>query len=291
MKRVIGSVALIFIFSSQITCILVTDGPYMIAHFENHKDAYIYWRMAREKMLMHDNMTLVHFDAHHDMDCMVGMYYEEWLSTYTLSPREVKGITNATFIDAAVNEGLVSDIWWVMPDYLYWGQHFDQVETFVNQGEPTRFYKYVRFCDCQKEGNHIACTLMDVHQVAPPLPTPDKYTKTHVRVHFVTLDMLPRFEEEVLLDIDTDYFINLLDISRYPDYFYQDGFVRPWTSVEKVMKVLTDTQIKSRVVTIAVSPAYTHEEYYYLSWVVAERIGEYLFRVYNSFKRRSFSVM
>jgi hypothetical protein len=262
----------------------------MVAHFDNHKDAYIFWRIAYEKNLIHDDMTLVHFDAHHDMDCVIGVYYEQWLSTYMLSPQEVQGTTNATFIDAAVNEGLVEDIWWVIPDYLYWGQHFDQIETFVNQGEPTQFYKYVRFCDCQTQG-HIVCTLMDIHQVSPPLPTPDKYNKTSARVHFVTLDMLPHFEEEVLLDIDTDYFINLLDIPRYPDYFYEGEELRPWTTVEKVITVLEDIGIKSRVVTIAVSPPYTHEDYHYLSWVVAERIGEYLFTIYSTSERRSFSLM
>lgn len=289
MKRVIGSLALILIFSSQITCILVTDGPYMIAHFDNHKDAYIYWRIAHERNLIHDNMILVHFDAHHDMDCVIGIYYEQWLSTYMLSPREVKGITNATFIDAAVNEGLVKEIWWVMPDYLYWGWHFDQLETFVRVGEPRQFYKYVRFCDCREEGGHIACTLMDIHHVSPPLPTPDTYTKTHARVHFITLDMLPSFEEEVLLDIDTDYFMNKLDIARYPAYFYDDGDLRPWISVEKFMDALMNTGIKSRVVTIAVSPSYTHERYHYLSWLLAEHLEMYLSEIYS--KREGFSLM
>lgn len=291
MKRVLALVALTILCISQINCTMVTDGQYMIAHFDNHRDAYIYWRIAYEKGLIHDNMILVHFDAHHDMDCLVGEYYEQWLSTYTLSPREVKGTTNATFIDAAVNEGLVSEIWWVMPDYMYWGQHFDQLDTFTCGGKPTIFHKYVRFCDCQKDNGHIVCTLMDVHQVAPPLPTLDTYTKTHARVHFVTSEMLPSFEEEVLLDIDTDYFINLLDIPLYPDYFYKDERVTPWISVEDVMNVLTDTGIRSRVVTIAVSPHYTHEEYHYLSWVMAERVADYLSKIYSLNGRQYFSVI
>jgi len=270
---------------------MITDSQYIIAHFNNHRDAYIYWRIAREKNLINDHMTLVHFDAHHDMDCMVGEYYEKWLSTFTLSPREVKGITNATFIDAAVNEGLISEIWWVMPDYMYWGQHFDRLETFVIQGEPTLFHKYVRFCDCQKEDGHIVCILMDVHEVAPPLPTLDKYTKTHARVHFVTLDMLPSFDEKVLLDVDTDYFINLLDIPLYPDYFHEDGNLRPWISVERVMDVLTDIKIRSRMVTIAVSPHYTHEEYHCLSWVITERIAEYLSEIYSLKRKENFSMI
>ena len=290
MKRGFISIALIFIITFQAHCILVTDGPYMIAHFDNHMDAYIYWRIAHDRGLIHDNMTLVHFDAHHDMDCVIGLYYEQWLATYMLSPEEVDGITNATFIDAAVNEGIVSDIWWVMPDYLYWGWHFDQLDTFVCNGEPAQFYKYVRFCDCQYENDHIACTLMDIHEVSPPLPTVDRYNKTHARVHFVTVDMLPHFEEEVLLDVDTDYFINLLDIPRYPDYFYEDGELRPWISVGEVMEVLRSINIRSRVVTIAVSPAYTHADFHYLSWVAAEYIEAYISQVYGSYRGESFSM-
>lgn len=285
MKRILSFIVLVFIFSSQVQCVLIRHDPYdpyMIAHFDNHGDAYIYWRQAYQKNIIHDNMTLVHVDAHHDMDCLVGVYYEQWLSTYHLPPEYVEGFTNATFIDAAVNEGLISEIWWVMPDYLYWELHFDKVETFVQQGEPRRFHKYVRFSDCVREGNHVVCTLMDVHQVAPPLPTVDLYNKTHARVHFVTLGMLPHFDEEVLLDIDTDYFINVLDIARYPDYFYENGELHPWISVDQFMKNIMILKIRSRVVTIAVSPPYTHEEYYYLSWMVAERVDEYLSTLYTT---------
>jgi hypothetical protein len=282
MKRAVGCIVLMLLFASQIHCILIAYNPYMVAHFDNHRDAYIYWRQAYQKCLINEKMTLVHFDAHHDMDCLIGDYYDAWLSTYHLPPEEVKGFTNATFIDAAVNEGLVSEIWWVMPDYMYWGEHFDQLETFEYRGEPRQFYKYVRFCDCEREQSHIVCTMMDVHEVAPPLPTLDTYTKTDARVHFVTLDMLPHFDKEVLLDIDTDYFINFLDIERYPDFFYKDEKLNPWTTVDTFMEGITRIQIRSRVVTIAISPAYTHKDYHYLSWVVAERVNEYLSKIYHS---------
>ena len=288
MKKPVGVIVLVFLFSSQVQCVLIRYDPYdsyMIAHFDNHRDSYIYWRQALQKKLMHTNMTVIHFDAHHDMDCMVGIYYEQWLSTYQLPPDSVEGFTNATFLDAAVNEGLVSEIWWVIPDYMYWGLQFDKVETFVEQGEPKRFYKYVRFCDCKKEENHVACTLMDIHKVAPPMPTANLYNKTRARVHFVTLGMLPRFDREVLLDIDTDYFINFLDIARYPDYFYENGELRPWISVDQFMDGIV-TKIKSRVVTIAVSPPYTHKDYHYLSWEVAERVDAYLSTIYGARRKR-----
>lgn len=292
MRKILAVVAFLMFLSSQTQGTMVTDGQYIVAHFENHKDAYIWWREAFKKDLIHDDMILVHVDAHHDMDCLVGMYYDQWLSTYILSPREVEGVTNATFIDAAVNEGLVGEIWWVMPDYLYWGQHCDQLDTFMSQGEPRLFYKYVRFCDCEREQGHIVCTLMDIHQVAPPLITLDKYEKTNVRVHFATLDMLPNFGEEVLLDIDIDYFINSSDISRYPEYFYEDEDLSPWISVETFMDTVRTRKIRSRVITIAVSPSYTHEEYYYLSWALTEYVQSYLSGIYSLCERRkSFSVL
>ena len=290
MKSLLVLMILVFILSSQIHCTMVSDGQYMIAHSDNHRDAYITWRQAREKGIICNGMILVHFDAHHDMDCLVGEYYEQWLSSYTLPPQEVRGTTNATFIDAAVNEGLIREIWWVMPDYMYWGDHFDSLDTFTKQGEPALFYKYVRFCDCQKEG-HVMCYLMDIHDVAPPLPTLDKYTKTDALVHFVTIDMLPHFEEEVLLDIDTDYFINGSDVLLYPEYFYEEGNLNPWISVDEFMAGVINTQMRSRVVTVALSSHYTHEEYHYLSWVLVECITEYLSGVYSNEKWESFSVV
>ncbi len=163
---------------------------------------------------------------------------------------------------------------------MYWGT-YDDLETFVYQNSPKPFHKYVRFCDCQNEGGHIACTLMDVHQVAPPLPTIDLYKNTGVRVHFITIGMLPQFEKEVLLDIDTDYFINVQDISEYPSYFHEGDSVKPWISVETFMDVIKNTKIRSRAVTIAVSPPYTPEEYHSLSWFLAECIDEYLSGIYE----------
>ena len=290
MKSALTLVILVVLLSSHINCTMVTDGQYIIAHSDNHREAYITWRQARERSLIHNGMTLVHFDAHHDMDCLVEEYYELWLSTYSLPAEKVKGITNATFIDAAVNEGLINEIWWVMPDYLYWEQHFDSLDTFVSQGEPALFYKYVRFYDCQKEG-HISCYLMDIHDVAPTLPTLDKYIKTNVRVHFVTIDMLPHFKEEILLDIDSDYFINDSDILLYPHYFFEEENLNPWISVDEFMEALQNIRIKSRVVTIAVSSHYTHQDYHYLSWVITERIKEYLSGIYNNEQTKSFSIV
>lgn len=279
MKRILAAL-LTLVLISQAQCSLLTSSPYMLAHFDNHRDAYIYWRIARERGLIHNGMTLVHFDAHSDMDCVIGDYYEQWLATYQRGPEDVEGVTNATFVSAAVTEGLVTEIWWVLPDYLYWSERFDCIETFISNGEPRTFYKYVKYCDCQEENNHVVCTLMQVHTVAPPLLTLDMYEKTEARVHFVTIGMLPQFEEEVLLDVDTDYFINRLDIDRYPDYFYNQGEITPWITIERFMRVLHRIRIRSRVATVAVSPYYTHEEYHYLSNVVADELDRYLSFLY-----------
>ncbi|MBU7013185.1 MAG: UPF0489 family protein [Theionarchaea archaeon] len=289
MKRVLA-ILLIVVLASQVQCTLFTSNPYMIAHSANHKDAYLYWRIARERGLIQNGMTLVHFDAHSDMDCMVGDYYDLWLATCERGPDKVEGVTNATFISAAVGEGLVTEIWWVVPDYRYWRERFDSVETFISNGEPRTFYKYVKFCDCEKEEDHVVCALMQVHQVAPPLLTLDMYEKTETRVHFVTLGMLPHFEKEVLLDVDTDYFINALDIDRYPDYFYNQGEIVPWITIDRFMRVLNRIRINSRVVTIAVSPPYAFEEYHYLSYVVAEELDRYLSLLYPSEIKERFQV-
>lgn len=281
MKWFLSAVVLVIILSSQVQGVLISEGPYVLSYFENHRDAYISWRQAHEKGIIQEGMTLVHIDAHHDMDCVVGLYYEQWLFTYPLHAESVQGVTNATFIDAAVNEGLITDIWWVMPDYLYWGEHFDEVATFTSQGEPRQFYKYVRFCDCEIEEGHVVCTLMDIHDVAPPLTTLDRYEKTQARVHFVTLEMLPSFEEEILLDIDTDYFANSMDVERYPDFFFREDKVAPWLSVDEFMEVITRLQLRSRVVTIARSSPYTVDECQYISWELVERLNAYLFLLYG----------
>jgi hypothetical protein len=287
MKKALVFVVLLFFLSSQVTGVVLNENPntpYMVCHFDNHREAYIYWRMAREKGLIDNNMILVHFDAHHDMDCMVEDRYTQWQSTYNLGPEEVKGFTNGTFIDSAINEGLVSEIWWVIPDYMYWGEHYDQLETFISGGEPRKFYKYVRFCDCEKT-DHVECTLMDIHDVSPLLPLVERYTITNARVHFVTVDMLPRFDKEILLDIDTDYFINKADIDRYPEYFDEND-LRPWISVRKVVNTVINLRIKTRVVTVAISPAYTHEKYHYLAWEIARSLEEYLSGMYPQYQER-----
>ena len=236
MKRVIGSLVVILFFLSPVGSTVISDGPYMITHSDTHEEAFAYWKQAYERTLIHDDMTLVH----------VGGY----------------GSINTTFIDA-VNENLVGEIWWVVPDHLYQENHLDQLDTFVCQesglGDQLGVY------NCEKEGDHIVCKLNSGSLSAQCNMTP---------VHFVTLDMLPPLEGEVLLDIDIDY-------------FYRNG--TSWISVDTFMNTLTALQIRSRMVTIGIHRS--HEEYVHLSWVMTGRMNEYLSGFYGcSMKKKSFSI-
>lgn len=255
MKRVIGSLVVMFFFLSQVGSTVISDGPYMIAHRDNYEDAFAYWKHAYERTLIHDDMTLVYVGGY---DRYLSDVHHEQLSCTSSSINSV----STTFIDA-VNENLVGEIWWIVPDHLYQEQHLDQMDTFVCQesglGDQLGVY------NCEKEGDHIVCKLNSGSLSAQSTTTP---------VHFVTLDMLPPLEGEVLLDIDVDY-------------FYRNG--TSWISVDTFMNALTALQIRSRMVTIGVH--HSNEEYVYLSWIITGRINEYLSGFYGcSMKKKSFSI-
>lgn len=240
MKRIIVPLAVFLVLVlSPISSTVISDGPYMIAHRDTHEDAVAYWKHAYERTLIHEDMTLVYIGYGSCLD-----------SVHERSCTSSEGRVFTSFADAA-NEGLVSEIWWVLPDYLY--------ENCKESGFLSR-----EVSNCTKEGDHIVCVLDSGSPSAQC---------TTVPVHVVGLEMLPPLEGEVLLDIDMDY-------------FYKNG--APWISVDTFMRTLASLQIRSRMVTMKV---HAQEEYFYFSWALTGRIDEYLSGFYGcSMKKKSFSI-
>ncbi len=127
---------------------------------ENHDEAYYLWRDAGVK-----GATLVHVDPHHDM----------W-------PTKGGPITVGSFIYRAMMEGIVSDIYWVVPDATFASPA--NVDLLLRNLEKLSHLHEVRVSEDRIMG------IYGGH-----------------RLEVCTSRGLPALGTEVLLDVDVDYFV------------------------------------------------------------------------------------
>ena len=152
--------------ASVTTAARVGIDPIEYVHvMENHDQAYCIWRDAGVK-----DRILVHIDAHHDM---------WWID-------DNRSITIANFICPALKEGLVREVYWVVPDATW--------ESFAGRRALRK---------------HLARIRKGFKSPEKPRFEARRVTATILGKRFVicSLDTLPRFAEPVLLDIDTDYLV------------------------------------------------------------------------------------
>ena len=192
---------------------------------ENHDAAYDVWRRCGVAQ-----RTLVHVYAHHDM---------RWV--------EREGyITIADFVCHALNEGLVREVFWVVPDRTW---------------ATPRGRRAVR--------RHLRDMAADRAAGA----TGPSSISTMVRGRRLTvcsLDALPRIEERVLLDIDVDYLVIPTVSHEAPDVHGP----LPWRWPDRLLEGLGAQQLRSDLVTIAfsVEGGYTPLRWKYLGDELAVRL-------------------
>jgi tetratricopeptide (TPR) repeat protein len=179
-----------------------------IFRIENHDAALPIWRNSAGT-----NRILVHVDAHHDM---------WWVENE-------KNISIANFISPAMRDGILSEIYWVVPDRSWESvenrrqilHHLEKIQ----KGFPGR-----------SESIEIRRDRMSTTLLGKPL-------------HICSLNSLPQFREDVLLDLDVDFML-------LPRVTYGTGdphTTLPWVWPEELLARLDERELQSNLVTIAYS--------------------------------------
>jgi tetratricopeptide (TPR) repeat protein len=179
---------------------------------------------------------LVHIDAHHDM---------WWFD-------DNRSLTIANFVCLALRERIVREVYWVVPDATW--ENPDGLKAL---------------------GDHLKEILGNY----PGDPASPRWEHHRVRTSVMgcplvicSLDTLPSFSEDVLLDIDIDY----LTISRV-SYRAEDVLDPvPWRSPEELTGILRSNTLRTDFVTIAysVEGGYTPLGWKYLGDELALRLRD-----------------
>jgi Tfp pilus assembly protein PilF len=181
------------------------------------------------------NRILVHIDAHHDM---------WWVDSN-------RALTIANYICGALRERIVREIYWVVPDGT-WENPAGRKALSNHLKELLKTYR-----------GDPAGTKWEHHRV--------RASVMGCALVICSLDTLPAFSEDVLLDIDTDY----LTIPRV-SYRTEDVLDPvPWRSPEELTEILRSTVLSTDFVTIAysVEGGYTPLAWKYLGDELATRLG------------------
>jgi tetratricopeptide (TPR) repeat protein len=159
------------------------------------------------------NRSLIHVDAHHDM--------------WWVAPGQT--VTIANFISPALRDGLLSEIHWVIPD---------------------------RSWESAENRRHILHHLCRIQKDFPGRPESIEIRRNRISttlfgkpLHICSVDGLPKFREEVLLDLDVDFLI-------LPRVTYGDNDPHPalpWIWPADLLSRLHAREVHSDLVTIAYS--------------------------------------
>lgn len=179
-----------------------------IFRIENHDEALSIWRNSAGV-----DRILVHVDAHHDM---------WWVPSG-------QDVTIANFISVALREGILREIYWVVPD---------------------------RSWDSAGNRRHIFHHLRRIQRKFPGPPAAVEITRDCIStmllgspLRICSVEGLPKLEETVLLDLDVDYLL-------LPRVTYGPGDPHPalpWRWPEDLVKRLHLRGVRSDLVTIAYS--------------------------------------
>lgn len=177
---------------------------------------------------------LIHIDAHHDM----------WWVT------DGNSITIANFICQALKDDIIREIYWVVPDPT-WETSRSRRPVLRHVRGIAKSYPGVRH-SIQVDTNQISTVVLG----------------KPIRV--CSLASLPRFDEDVLLDIDSDF----LTIPRVSYQENDEHGALPWCWPEELLARLCAQQVCSDLVTIAysVEGGYTPLKWKYLGDELAFRL-------------------
>ena len=221
---------------------------------ENHNDALLWWRKTEQK-----NRILVHIDSHFDFAWITDKDPQEILNAKTLSDFKASAKENlfwnlsnkkkdelthiGNYIYPAIKENIVREFYWVVPDSLFFSKkrlrHFKKEIDDIIKSNPEEKGGLTL------QGNYLTSKLCNI------------------QLTICRLKDLPEFNEDVLLDIDVDYFIAQEKAWLYPDAFIQ---------------ILREKKLKSAITTIAysVEGGFTPIEYKFF--------GDYLNYLFNTQK-------
>jgi tetratricopeptide (TPR) repeat protein len=201
-----------------------------IFRIENHDQALSIWRDSGcvERIL-------IHVDAHHDM--------------WWVAPGQV--VTIANFISPALHDGLIREVYWVVPD---------------------------RSWESADNRRHILHHLYKIQGQFPGRPQPVEIRRDRIStkllskpLHICAVDGLPKFGEDVLLDLDVDYMV-------IPRVKYGSDDPRPalpWIWPEELLTRLHARGVQAQLVTIAYSVygGYTPLRWKYFGDELEARLG------------------
>jgi len=201
-----------------------------IFRIENHDQALSIWRDSGCV-----DRILIHVDAHHDM--------------WWVAPGEV--ITIANYISPSLRDGLLREIYWVVPDRSW--ESADNRRQILHHlyRIQEQFPGGPQHIDIRRD--RISSTLL-----GKPL-------------HICAVDGLPKFGEDVLLDLDVDYMI----IPRVKYGSDDPRLALPWIWPEELLSRLNAREVQSDLVTIAYSVygGYTPLKWKYFGDELEARVG------------------
>lgn len=198
--------------------------------FENHDQALAVWRRSGLR-----DRVLVHVDAHPDLN-----------ATGAGQP-----VTIANFVSAAVGEGIIREIFWVIPD-----------ASWSDEESRAAVVRQVRRL-ARKHGPPLSALKADERRLCTRL------AGTPLTVS--TLANLPPIAEPVLLDIDTDFLL----IPKIRGRGWDAHGALPWCWPEELLDRLERAGIDAALATIAYSTegGYTPLAWKYLGEELALRLG------------------
>lgn len=200
-----------------------------IVLMENHNDALSGWRKTGQK-----NRILVHVDSHFDFAWITDRDPHEILNAKSISDfrtlakknpfwnfsgRRKDELTHiGNYIYPAIKENIVREFYWVVPDSLFFSRR-------KVMGLKREIDEIIKFNPEEKgkllwQGDYLVSKICNI------------------QLTICRLKDLPRFNEDVLLDIDVDYFIDNEEAWLSPDAFIQ---------------ILKEKGLKSAITTIAYS--------------------------------------
>ncbi|MCK4859880.1 MAG: UPF0489 family protein [Candidatus Omnitrophica bacterium] len=210
---------------------------------EDHDESYHLWRKTGLK-----NRVLLHLDAHIDFGFPAVKSVEQAVADAhsredlkkelerivlfkRLKGKEERLIHIGNYIHPAIRDGIVSEFWWVIPgDKKEFEKSSDNIKNILK-----------RF------------SLRDPHSTKKISLKNGRLCSVICGINFIvtTLDSLPAQMKDVLLDIDTDYFI--IDTIRKANSTQNIANRKPWIFPNELFKILKHKKIEPVYVTIAYS--------------------------------------
>jgi len=236
-----------------------------IVTMENHDEAYHAWKKAGFR-----DRIVVHVDAHIDFRWMAERDPLELLELAKLSDLEPEAATTAlwnfsgrptaslthigNFLNPALREGIARSVYWVAPDGFF--------------SSPAQRRRLEQKLHTLKRSRPQA--VRNVTWAGRSLVA-EIYGR---RLTVCSLSDLPKLDEAVLLDIDTDF---LVVNSLSPAYPYADPpTATPWIWPDQLVARLSERRLRTDFVTIAysVDGGYTPLGYKYLGDDLARLLRE-----------------